>query len=474
MYGRRMAALLVASALVSGLYLVSTPASPVAAEEMCPPVTMDILFPPTTLPPETTTTTVPATTIPPETTTTAPASTTTTSTTTTTVPEETTTSTPEEATTTQAPTTTTAPAPTTAPPTTATTVPPETTTTTLPPLPPCEPFVYDMAWPLAAQAPIGSPFGADRDGGARKHMGNDIAALRLTPVVAVADGVVIRVAQEVGTDECCWMGIEHTDGWQSWYIHLNNDQHGTDDGLGIGVRPDLAVGSPVARGEVIGWIGDSGNAEGTVPHLHFELRNLEGLAVDPRPSLEAAQEEAVFADPEPSWPYADDDGSPAEAIAALLLTQGLLLDCDGTRVEFCPDRIAEPELVAVLAGHLAGKATPVIEGQHHPMPDPSACPPLDPCLLYGLPETEIARLAVWVRIDALVATLRPHAQTEGVPDVSLPTVDEAEAKLRDIGARAACNPSLDDDRVLTRAETAIRLVSWIQGRNPEPCPPPVQ
>jgi hypothetical protein len=81
---------------------------------------------------------------------------------------------------------------------------------------------------------------------------------------------------------------------------------------------------------------------------------------------------------------------------------------------------------------------------------------------------------VWVRIDALVATLRPHAQTEGVPDVSLPTVDEAEAKLRDIGARAACNPSLDDDRVLTRAETAIRLVSWIQGRNPEPCPPPVQ
>jgi hypothetical protein len=306
-------------------------------------------------------------------------------------------------------------------------------------------------------------------------MGNDIAVPKLTPVVAVSDGVVIRVAAEVGTDECCWMGIEHTDGWQSWYIHLNNDQHGTDDGLGIGVRPDLAVGSTVARGEVIGWIGDSGNAEGTVPHLHFELRNPEGLAVDPRPSLLAAQSAAVLADPQPSWPYADDDGTPAEDLAALLLTQGLLLDCDGTRVDFCPERVAEPELAAVVARHLAGKAPPEIEGQYRPMGDASACPPQDPCLLYGLPETEIARLAVWIRIDSLVATLRPRAaQAEGVPEVSLPTVDEAEAKLREIGARAACNPNLDDDRVLTRAETVIRLFSWIQGRNPEPCPPPIQ
>ena len=91
-----------------------------------------------------------------------------------------------------------------------------------------------------------------------------------------------------------------------------------------------------------------------------------------------------------------------------------------------------------------------------------------------MPETEIARLAIWIRIDALVATLWPRAETEGVPDVALPTVDEAEDKLRQIGARGACNVALDDDRVLTRAETVIRLFSWIQGRNPEPCPPPLQ
>ncbi len=331
-----------------------------------------------------------------------------------------------------------------------------------------------MAWPLAGVGQIGSPFGADRDGGARKHEGNDIAAPRLTPVLAVADGVVSRVVRDRGTSNCCWAILQHTDGWQSYYIHLNNDQYDTDDGLGIGLRTDLVEGSSVARGEVIGWVGDSGNAEGTVPHLHFELHNPEGLAVDPRPSLLVAQGAAVQADPQPSWPYADDDGNPAEAIIALLLTQGLLLDCDGTAIEFCPDRIAEPELAAVLVGHLAGKAPPEIEGQYRPMADTSACPPVDPCLLYGLTETDIARLAMWVRIDALVSTLRPRSQPEGLPDVVLPTADEAEAQLREIGARAGCNPSLDNDRVLTRAETVIRLVSWIQGRNPESCPPPVQ
>ncbi|HEU5113740.1 MAG TPA: hypothetical protein VFU96_10515, partial [Acidimicrobiia bacterium] len=70
-----------------------------------------------------------------------------------------------------------------------------------------------MAWPLSGVGQIGSPFGADRDGGARKHEGNDIAAHRLTPVVAVADGVLTRIRQERGTDNCCWAIVEHTDGW---------------------------------------------------------------------------------------------------------------------------------------------------------------------------------------------------------------------------------------------------------------------
>ena len=67
-----------------------------------------------------------------------------------------------------------------------------------------------------------------------------------------------------------------------------------------------------------------------------------------------------------------------------------------------------------------------------------------------------------------MATLRPRAETEGVPDVALPTVDEAEDKLRQIGARGACNAALDDDRALTRAETVISCLRGSRAGNPSP------
>jgi hypothetical protein len=82
----------------------------------------------------------------------------------------------------------------------------------------------------------------------------------------------------------------------------------------------------------------------------------------------------------------------------------------------------------------------------------------------------VARIAMWVRIDALVATLRPSsAQTEGIPQVILLSAEESETRLRAVGAIEACNPPLDDRRLLTRAETVIHLVSWIRGDNPQPC-----
>jgi hypothetical protein len=300
-------------------------------------------------------------------------------------------------------------------------------------------------------------------------MGNDIAAAKLTPVVAVADGVVAHVVQNQGTSECCYAIIQHADGWQSSYIHLNNDLYGTDDGLGMGVRADLVPGAPVARGEVIGWVGDSGNAEETVSHLHFELRMPDGQAVDPRPSLLAAQAGTQFGQPQPSWPYADDDGWASEPAAGLLLTQGLLLSCDGTAVNFCPGRLADPELTGAVADHFAGKTTPRIEPVSRPDPSNPACPP-DDCALEGVTEGDVARLAMWVRIDALVDTLRPQTPSEGRREVLLPAAGEADAMLRDLGARDYCNPPLDHGRVLTRAEAVTRLVAWLSGANPEPCP----
>jgi murein DD-endopeptidase MepM/ murein hydrolase activator NlpD len=328
-----------------------------------------------------------------------------------------------------------------------------------------------MAWPLAGVGQIGSPFGADRDGGARKHEGNDIAASKLTPVVAVGDGVVTRVVQQQGTPNCCYAIIGHADGWSSYYIHLNNDMFGTDDGLGVGVRTDLVEGTPVTRGEVIGWVGDSGNAEETIDHLHFELHNPEGLAVDPRPSLMAAQAAGAFADPQPAWPYADDDGRSGEEAAARLLTGGLLLGCDGSAVNFCPDDLADPQLAARVANHFAGKVTPLLEDHYQPVTGTAGCPAVDHCLLQGLTEADLARLAMWIRIDALVSTLRPKTASEDVREVVLPTVEEAEEKLRAMGALRSCDPPLDQVRVLTRDEAVQRLEAWMSGRKPAPCPP---
>ena len=95
-------------------------------------------------------------------------------------------------------------------------------------------------------------------------------APKMSPVVAVRSGLVEKI-EYGGSLSGTSIRIRHDDGWSSHYIHLNNDLYGTDDGRGEGVRPGLAVGDRVKRGELIGWVGDSGNAEETIPHLHFEL-----------------------------------------------------------------------------------------------------------------------------------------------------------------------------------------------------------
>ena len=83
-------------------------------------------------------------------------------------------------------------------------------------------------------------------------------------------------------------GSATTTGWSSHYIHLNNDP-ATDDGRGEGGGPALRKETESREGELIGWAGDSGNAEETIPHLHFELRNPGAEAVDPEPSPQGRQ-----------------------------------------------------------------------------------------------------------------------------------------------------------------------------------------
>lgn len=130
-------------------------------------------------------------------------------------------------------------------------------------------------------------WGAARSGG-RRHEGTDLMGTKLMPVVAALDGVVERV--EKGRLSGYYVVLRHEDDVSTWYMHLNNDRPGTDDGRGgpdYAFAPDLEVGDPVTGGQVIGYVGDSGNAEGGGAHTHFEL-HINGRAVNPYPYLVGA------------------------------------------------------------------------------------------------------------------------------------------------------------------------------------------
>jgi len=130
-------------------------------------------------------------------------------------------------------------------------------------------------------------WGASRSGG-RRHKGTDVFSDKLTPVRAIADGFVERVRQSPRSGWYVW--ISHADGYSSWYMHLNNDEPGTDNGRGgeeHAIAPGVEKGAFVQAGQIIGWVGDSGNAEHTRPHTHFELHR-DGTPINPYPFLAEA------------------------------------------------------------------------------------------------------------------------------------------------------------------------------------------
>ncbi len=176
---------------------------------------------------------------------------------------------------------------------------------------------------MVGTATYSDSFGAPRPGG-RSHEGIDIFAEKMTPVVAIAGGTVTFMRNGVGGD-CCTLRIRHDDGRSSLYLHLNNDTPGTDDGQGYGIAEGIQVGSVVSAGTVIGFVGDSGNAEGTPPHLHIEIADASGTELNPYPLLRIAQgaDPALFA----SAALAQPETLPATGIpvAGLLATGGMLM-----------------------------------------------------------------------------------------------------------------------------------------------------
>jgi len=147
---------------------------------------------------------------------------------------------------------------------------------------------YPLTFPVDGAVSIRDTFSAVRSDG--DHHAQDLMAPKMTPVVAAASGTVTwvnwsRDAADLNPERCCTVVVTHDDGWESWYIHLNNDTPGTDDGQAWGIADGITPGVRVEAGQLLGWVGDSGNAENTAPHLHFELRDPAGVIVNPYEAL---------------------------------------------------------------------------------------------------------------------------------------------------------------------------------------------
>ena len=118
---------------------------------------------------------------------------------------------------------------------------------------------------------VQSFFGAARDGGRREHHGVDIFAARRTPVRAAASGIVTSVGTNGLGGNVVWI-TRPTRGESHYYAHLDQQL--------------VTPGTYVREGDVIGLVGNTGNARGTAPHLHFGIYTAGG-AVDPLPYISA-------------------------------------------------------------------------------------------------------------------------------------------------------------------------------------------
>jgi hypothetical protein len=146
------------------------------------------------------------------------------------------------------------------------------------------------AFPVVGNVHYVDDFGDPRPQG--PHEGNDIMSIRHQPAVAFERGTVEKhVGSTLGT---CMLYLHGASGMTYVYIHLNNDltmQNDNNGGCrnGVSWAPGLRNGQTVRRGQLVGFVGDSGDANGLQPHLHFEVRTPTGRAIDPYSYLNKAK-----------------------------------------------------------------------------------------------------------------------------------------------------------------------------------------
>jgi hypothetical protein len=146
-----------------------------------------------------------------------------------------------------------------------------------------------LVFPIVAAVSYTDDFGAPRPSGG--HQANDIMAAKRSPVVAVESGRVVKYTRS--SNAGCMLYLYGKSGTTYMYIHLNNDRTLRNDNRGgcrngIAYAPGLERRQWVRAGELIAFVGDSGDAHGIASHLHFELHPNGGRAVSPYRYLQRA------------------------------------------------------------------------------------------------------------------------------------------------------------------------------------------
>ncbi len=156
--------------------------------------------------------------------------------------------------------------------------------------------VPNLLFPVVGTVSYSDDFGQPRPGG--PHEGNDLLADKRAPAVAVEDGTIEYWTTSASAG--CMLYLKGDSGTMYEYIHLNNDLTAGNDNTGgcvQGVAYAVPDGVHVDAGQTIGYVGDSGDANGIHPHLHFEVHPRGAKAVDPFPYLKRAAHLLVAAPP---------------------------------------------------------------------------------------------------------------------------------------------------------------------------------